>query len=470
MSENLTISDRKKIIRELQKLSEEVYSLKETRRQKRPIVIEFSGSPKSGKTSCINSLELFLKRNGFRVEIIHERASVCPVYDKHSPMFNIWTSCMSISGMIGVLERKEINCDVLILDRGIFDAFCWFNWLSAKKMMETDQKEIIENFLVLDCLINRIDIVFAFSADPETSIEREFANLLTDKMGTIMNREVLSEYLNAIEATVREKKKYFHSIFEIDTTLKNQDEVGKEVTDITLRTLKDSLMEKIGYFDLAETLKLKLYQKAIFKYREIKNILGDIKFDLRNKVEQSNDYLQPIPIAVITNRDHSKILTIKKSPKAMSAESPEKDRLLLYIGGHPRYEDFTDINSKNFLSICRYTLRREVREELGVSLAFNEIEPFLIYTPNSEKSKKHIAVCFVVEMDTEGLKLRLDPNELILNKGTSRSGKFHKIEEIQNMNYESWSIEILRKCFNTRVNSDNQQINIFNFYDNENEM
>ena len=69
---NIQLDDRKLIINELQKLAEEVRTLKVEHRQKRPIVIEFSGSPKAGKTSCINSLELFLKRNGFSVQIIQE--------------------------------------------------------------------------------------------------------------------------------------------------------------------------------------------------------------------------------------------------------------------------------------------------------------------------------------------------------------------------------------------------------------
>ncbi len=62
--------ERKELIKELQKLAEEVLALKLEHRQKRPIVIEFSGSPKAGKTSCINSLQLFLKLNGFSVSIL----------------------------------------------------------------------------------------------------------------------------------------------------------------------------------------------------------------------------------------------------------------------------------------------------------------------------------------------------------------------------------------------------------------
>ena len=84
--------ERQEIIDCLKQHASEVKKLKETHRKRRPIVIEFSGSPKAGKTSCINSLRQFLKRNGFEVEIIQERASVCPVSDKRSPMFNVWTS------------------------------------------------------------------------------------------------------------------------------------------------------------------------------------------------------------------------------------------------------------------------------------------------------------------------------------------------------------------------------------------
>lgn len=455
--------ERKKIIKELHKLADEVFNLKKNHRQKRPIVIEFSGSPKSGKTSCINSLELFLKRNGFCVEIVHERASVCPVNDKHSPMFNLWTSCMSISAMLGVLERKEINCDVLILDRGIFDAFCWFNWLLSKKFMEEEQKKVIEDFLMMDALRNRIDIVFVFCAEPTISIEREYATLLTDKLGTIMNNEVLSEYLSSIQIAIEEKKPYFHSISKIDTSRKTQDEVGKEVTEITLTTLKNLLMERIGFFKLSKDEWSQISQKRIYEYSELSNVLPHIKFDLREKVEDSDDSLQPIPIVVITNQEHSKVLTIKKSPKAVSNDSPEKDKLLLYVGGHTRFEDFTDINSDDFLTICKYTLRREVKEEIGISLAFNNTEPFFIYTPDSAKSKRHIGICFVVELNIDTLKLRLDPQELLLNKGASKSGRFQDVGALDKLNdeLESWSIEILKKCFDICIDKSNEQITLF---------
>ena len=440
-------NERKLVIKELQELAESVLALKAEHRQKRPIVIEFSGSPKAGKTSCINSLELFLKRNGFSVQVTQERASVCPVTDKQSPMFNIWTSCMSLAGLVGTLENKSNNVDVLILDRGIFDALCWFEWLVSTSKMEEEQQTITEQFLLLDDLVKSIDIVFAFCVEPAVSIEREYANLLTDKIGTIMNKTVLAEYLEAIHHTIEKKGVYFHSIFEINTSNKTQDEVGKEVTTKTLNTLKELLMERIGFFVKTEDLSEVLIPNSVLKFRDLADSLPTLKFDLREDVECNSGAIQPIPIAVITNQQKDKILVIKKNRNAVSNTSPEKDKHLIYVGGHSRFEDKTKSNAGDFISICKTTLKRELKEEIGISVALNSIIPVFLYSTGSETSKRHLAVCFFVTVDENATKLRLDSHELVLNKGKSKSGKFCSIEEIKRYDLEDWSKVILESYF-----------------------
>lgn len=70
--------------------------------------------------------------------------------------------------------------------------------------------------------------------------------------------------------------------------------------------------------------------------------------------------------------------------------------MLLYIGGHSRYEDTTETISHDFLSVCRSTLKREIKEEIGIAIALNDIIPKYIYFPTNERSEKHLAVCFVV--------------------------------------------------------------------------
>ena len=105
-------SDKNKKIRELESLAAEVLRLKQERDQRRPLLIEFCGSPKSGKTTTIRALNIFLKRNGFKTVVLTERASICPIENKTHPFFNIWTLTTAISEIIKNLERGENKIDM----------------------------------------------------------------------------------------------------------------------------------------------------------------------------------------------------------------------------------------------------------------------------------------------------------------------------------------------------------------------
>ncbi|MDY3275702.1 MAG: NUDIX hydrolase [Agathobacter sp.] len=449
--------ERQEIIDCLKQHASEVKKLKETHRKRRPIVIEFSGSPKAGKTSCINSLRQFLKRNGFEVEIIQERASVCPVSDKRSPMFNVWTSCMSLAGLIGIIEDKKSTCDVIILDRGIFDALCWFEWLTSEGKMEKDFREKVQDFLLSSSLVGMIDIVFSFTVEPEKSIEREYANLLTDQIGSIMNLKVLDEYRRAIDKTVKAKKKYFGSVIPIDTTYNPQDKVGNIVTTKTLETLSELLDEKIGYISVDEELREILNRNRVGKTDILKKYLLNLKFEKRLDVENNKNKMQPIPILVLSDYSNEKIFVVKKKSESISGSSTEKNKLLLYVGGHTRKEDVLNGRRCDYLQTCRDALQREVKEELGISIALGEREPIYIVGVG-ENEEYHIAICYKYEIETEGLKLRLDSHELTQNKGSSKSGKFLPISEILDNKdeLESWSVAILKHFFSVEVETPRQ--------------
>jgi len=74
-------------IAELEGRAEALKALLDQRPAKRPLIIEFSGSPKAGKTRAISGLELFLTRNGIKVEVYTERASISPIKSKgHSKL------------------------------------------------------------------------------------------------------------------------------------------------------------------------------------------------------------------------------------------------------------------------------------------------------------------------------------------------------------------------------------------------
>src|SRR5207249_2651594 len=106
---------------------------------RKPVVIEFAGSPKAGKSSTIAQLYTFLKRCGFKVKIVVERASVCPIRDKKHATFNIWTACTTLAQILESTQDppQEDDPDILILDRGLFDAICWLMMMDRLSRLTT---------------------------------------------------------------------------------------------------------------------------------------------------------------------------------------------------------------------------------------------------------------------------------------------------------------------------------------------
>ena len=97
---------------------------------RRPVVIEFAGAPKAGKRGRYRACS-FLKRCGFKVEVVIERASVCPIRDKKHANFNIWTACTTLAQILEKTQHQHErnphpdSPEILILDRGLFDALIW---------------------------------------------------------------------------------------------------------------------------------------------------------------------------------------------------------------------------------------------------------------------------------------------------------------------------------------------------------
>ena len=201
--------DKSKIIKELEKLVQQVLDLKSSRTQRRPLFIEFCGSPKSGKSTTINSLSMFFRRNGLKTAVLTERAGICPIQNKTHPNFNIWTLCSVIADMLEKMEHGKEKIDIIIADRGIFDALCWFNWLNTNP---SDKNPYLsnENFKELTTFINsdiwkrNIDLIYVFIVGPKTSIEREYSALLTEKRSSIMREDVLETYNTSVEQVITE--------------------------------------------------------------------------------------------------------------------------------------------------------------------------------------------------------------------------------------------------------------------------
>jgi predicted NUDIX family phosphoesterase len=178
-----------------------------------------------------------------------------------------------------------------------------------------------------------------------------------------------------------------------------------------------------------------------------------MQFGTREDVERDSSLVQPIPIVVFTTRTRDKILVFKKKLRSLSTSSPERRRLIIYAGGHVREEDSLMGSDEPLISIAKQAISREVNEELGVAYYPQEENPLCIWLRDHPTSTKHMAICFLWEVDIDRFTFTLNDNEFIQRVGTSKSGQFISLEEISSQAeaLDSWTRVILESLFDLKV-------------------
>ena len=185
----------------------------------RPIIVEFSGTPKSGKSSCIEIVSHFFRRLEFKVLSPSEGASRRTPYHLRQDLvaFNTWSASYALTHILESLY-DPYNYQLVILDRGLFDALAWFQLLLSRNQITNETCDQVHDFLRIEKWRSIIDQVFLFTADPDTSMERENQNALIAEPGMVMRPEFLEE-LNVAYNAVRDKYSNDFQHFEpIDTS------------------------------------------------------------------------------------------------------------------------------------------------------------------------------------------------------------------------------------------------------------
>ena len=207
--------------------------------------VEFSGTPKSGKSTCIEIVRHFFRRLGYNVLAPAEGASRrTPYYLKdHLMAFNTWSASYALMHILEGLHGSD-SYDLAILDRGLFDALAWFEKLAAGGDITTDVRDQVQDFLQIEAWRSKIDAVLLFTTDAETAMEREKKDKLISVHGKTMNPEFLTE-LNMAYIEVQHKYSDRFARFEpIDTRGSQNTDPGStaaEVAGIILEVFEKKL-------------------------------------------------------------------------------------------------------------------------------------------------------------------------------------------------------------------------------------
>lgn len=234
--------DEYNLLKNIHYRKEEVFKLKNVLSKKKPYVIEFTGTPRTGKTSLINNLKDFFKKKGFRVCIIEEfttslkyKTQIYPILkNKSKNVVNTEIPKYVLKDLDDAINSKY---DIIIVDRSLFDRLIWVDRLFLKKgMSDEEYNEYKSTYIPL--IKEKINIIVSLYTDCLTCLKRDYHANLSLENRTFLNEDNVNEYnkslLNMEKLSIKENINF--KMF--DTTNKNQREISFEVIDSILSDMK----------------------------------------------------------------------------------------------------------------------------------------------------------------------------------------------------------------------------------------
>lgn len=239
----------KKLIK-LHYRKQEIYKMIKVLNNNKPYVIEFTGTPRTGKTTLMNNLYDFFKKGGFTTITLEEFTTSKKYKQEIYPKLkNEYVSVVNKEIPKYVLkELKETistSPDIIIIDRSLFDRTIWIDRLYNKKGIT---KEEYNNYLkeYIPIIKENIDIIIATYTDSLTSLKRDYnANLSLEKR-TFLSKSNINEYNNSLYnmQDVSNKENINLNIF--DTTSKSERDISFEVIDTILTNMKHKYINELN--------------------------------------------------------------------------------------------------------------------------------------------------------------------------------------------------------------------------------
>ena len=131
----------KKLIK-LHYKKQEIHKMLKVLTDTKPYVIEFTGTPRTGKTTLINNLCDFFKMDGFDVIALKEFAtSIQCSEEAYAEFENIIKNEILKNTLKELKEAISQNPDIILIDRSLFDRTIWMDRLYNKNGLSKQEYE-----------------------------------------------------------------------------------------------------------------------------------------------------------------------------------------------------------------------------------------------------------------------------------------------------------------------------------------
>jgi len=381
---------------------------------RKPLVIEFAGVPKAGKTTTLSHVQAFLKRCGFRTDVVIERASVCPIRDKKHANFNVWTACTTLAQVLEKTQNPPRGDDpqILFLDRGIFDSICWMTMMERISRIRQKERQIIQDFLMIDDWRKRISAVFVMLVSPDDAMKREQGLLPVEgASGSIMNPQILKQIRDINQQCIQDLGDRFR-IISVDTSSGETKGKAQRTAEIVAEAILGLIEEQIAEDILScpKPVVTRLFDGQNFvsstQAAELVKYFRtgtEADFRAREKVENDASRVQALPIVMVRNRS-GEVLRLRRREKRN--ENPLHNKVVIWAGGHVRRED---ADNGNPLVLCA---TRELEEELRLQIQPSSLRLVgAVYFDNGGGTSKHVGIAYEWQADTDDVAVVLSRSE-----------------------------------------------------------
>lgn len=201
---------------------------------RKPLIIEFTGPPNSGKTTLIKFLHDLLESMEYHVEIKQEDAELVPsCIPKKTWARNVWITHGQLQSLI---ETKFSEADIILLDRGFYDSMFWAEFLKVQHVCTFDESTSL--LKILDEMDNQFhlkpDYLFVIDVSTDVSLKRRYAASNGEPI-VLSTNEFINLYKDELEKFY---KKVETPMFRLDTSSLSLIEMQEIVLNEILKILE----------------------------------------------------------------------------------------------------------------------------------------------------------------------------------------------------------------------------------------
>lgn len=261
-------SDYYRKLKKLHAQKQELQKLKALSPLLKPFVIEFTGTPRTGKTTAIHNLYDFFKKGGFKVVLIEEFTTskyYKETLKKEFDEMNLEDGNIAIIDAVyqQLLASLKRDVDIILIDRSINDRQVWnYRRYVRGDMSEKRYQETREKYVALSKKF--IDFLVITYADPLTCVRRDYRGSLALEERRFLNIGNVQEYNKSLKELQGLFSESVENSIMLDTTKTSMEDTTIKIANSVMVAMREKyirgLEEKYGYLE-----EKKIWQMELFK-------------------------------------------------------------------------------------------------------------------------------------------------------------------------------------------------------------